>query len=253
MRSGDRWLVLGAVAAAAAGVIACGSGDGDGGGGSGASGGDGGEVGCGSLTACAGGCVDLQADSRNCGACDIACAAGQACIDGGCATSCPAGQTLCVDDTPSCEDLLSSGGNCGACNNRCPSGTDCQGGICAGGGGGGSGGDGGGGGGLSCAPGETLCVDETPSCEDLGSSGGNCGACNNRCPSGTSCEDGICTSVTIGGGGDGGEVGSACSPGETLCADDTPSCEDLRSSNGNCGACNHRCPEDRRCSGGICR
>jgi hypothetical protein len=65
----------------------------------------------------------------------------------------------------------------------------------------GSGNGGGGGGGQDaslfadgggCPPGLTLCVDDTPSCEDLMSSGGNCGFCNNKCPSGTSCEGGVC-------------------------------------------------------------
>ncbi|MBL8954796.1 MAG: hypothetical protein JNK82_28720 [Myxococcaceae bacterium] len=39
-------------------------------------------------TDCDGTCVDLQADSRHCGACGTTCRAGSVCRDGQCAVSC---------------------------------------------------------------------------------------------------------------------------------------------------------------------
>ena len=64
-------------------------------GGDGAAGADGGGEGgvpCGAgLLACGGACVDPGQDPANCGACGTACAAGQVCDVGECATSCSAG------------------------------------------------------------------------------------------------------------------------------------------------------------------
>lgn len=64
-------------------------------------------------TVCGESCVDLQSDSRHCGACDRACGGPQSvCVDGEC--SCPVGQRLCDG---AC--VPSDARNCGACGVTC--------------------------------------------------------------------------------------------------------------------------------------
>jgi hypothetical protein len=72
-------------------------------------------------------CVNTQTDRANCGACGMACSAGQSCVAGACA--CPAGQTLC---SGACVDLQTNAGNCGACGMACGAGTSCRMGACSG-------------------------------------------------------------------------------------------------------------------------
>jgi hypothetical protein len=79
------------------------------------------------LTSCGAGCVNLQADSQNCGACGTVCSAGLVCSAGVCADACAEGLTVCG---ASCVDLLTDGTNCGACDVVCDAGTTCELGAC---------------------------------------------------------------------------------------------------------------------------
>jgi len=98
--------------------------------GSGGSSGDAG-VTCGTgVTLCGAVCVNTDADPANCGACDQACAAGEACVSGACALSCPPGQ---VDCGGACTDTSNDPAHCGACAAACAAAQTCTNGVCHGG------------------------------------------------------------------------------------------------------------------------
>ncbi|MGK4007578.1 MXAN_6577-like cysteine-rich protein [Sorangium sp. So ce1036] len=120
-------------------------------------------------TECAGGCVDLRADPRNCGACGARCAPGQGCTDGVCA--CADGTTACDG---ACVDLQSDRAHCGECGARCSPTQLCVGGACA------------------CAEGLEDC---SGSCVDLHTSELHCGRCGVECGRGALCQEGACTCV----------------------------------------------------------
>jgi hypothetical protein len=82
------------------------------------------------LSYCNGVCIDRLTDPANCGVCGNACAAGQICFAGQCATDhrCDAGLTNCSDV---CVDLLIDPANCGVCGHVCAAGEICFGGQCA--------------------------------------------------------------------------------------------------------------------------
>jgi hypothetical protein len=68
-------------------------------------------------TLCAGVCVDLGSDARNCGRCGNACSEEQVCADGACSSQCGEGRTDCGG---SCVDTSSDVLHCGRCDNACP-------------------------------------------------------------------------------------------------------------------------------------
>lgn len=132
------------------------------------------------LTYCEGsGCVDLQADLENCGACGSVCQSGLVAVDcrnGECVRAdCPPGLEYCgaVD---LCRNLSVDPEHCGACGNACASGV-CIDGACAA-----DGGDG-------CAEGQTNCGGV---CVETCCDNANCGACGIACPSGMTCFEGVC-------------------------------------------------------------
>lgn len=205
-------------------------------------------------TLCAGKCVSLDVDPKNCGSCGKSCAFGEVCAEGACA--CPAGQSLCDG---ACVDLQSDFQNCGACSHRCEFGTGSSSSSSsssstssssssssgAGGAGGmsaGSGGAGGAGGGSvvpggycsagncisGCAPSQDACG---LSCVDLQSDANHCGFCNVACKLGESCEAGKCT----------------CTAPTSACG-----CVDAATDRLNCGGCGVVCSPAQSCDAGVC-
>jgi hypothetical protein len=77
---------------------------------------------------CAGVCVDVRTDVRNCGSCGMACGAAQFCELGGCVDLCSPGLSICGR---ACVDLSSDPDNCGVCGRVCPTGL-CDAGECVG-------------------------------------------------------------------------------------------------------------------------
>jgi len=122
------------------------------------------------LTRCDDVCVDRDASPAHCGACGNACATGERCEAGACASICPAGQTDCDG---ACRDLSGDRANCGACGSLCSTGQSCVEGACV----------------LVCAAGRSNCGGR---CVDLMTAGDNCGACERRCATGTRCMAGVC-------------------------------------------------------------
>ena len=194
-------------------------------------------------------CVDLQTDSRACGACGTACVpranATTACVAGACAPACLPGFRDCNGDlamatSDGCEvNTNTSTTSCGACGTACAAGQNrfarCLDGVCAPG---------------DCMAGFGDCdADPANGCETaLATSAAHCGRCGNGCAitgAGAACAAGMCTIA-------------ACNPGFGDC-DAVPSngCEvDTRTSAAHCGMCGRSCaPTPNRqaaCVAGAC-
>ena len=164
---------------------------------------------------CNGGCVNTVSDSKNCGACGNACAAGQSCCG-----------SVCVSNT--------STANCGTCGNVCPdivNGTRaCTGGACAIG---------------ACNSGFLDCDSNISNgCELNGTADPkNCGACGNACgtPANATapCVGGKCQLTCTGSFKDcDGKYSTGCEV-------------DTSSDPKNCGACGNTCSSGM-CTGGQC-
>ena len=67
-------------------------------------------------------CVDVMGDPNNCGACDMPCARGESCQDGGCVGFCDEGLSACGG---ACVDLDNDPENCGECGVACEFGEEC--------------------------------------------------------------------------------------------------------------------------------
>jgi len=183
------------------------------------------------------GCESMRFDTLNCGACGVACAAGETCnvqdlndLDSvGC--GCPPGKLFCAT---SCRELHSDDAHCGACNRRC----DATGGAgapqypnmyygcdsseC---------------GALKCMPLSANCdADLENGCETSVASDDNCGYCGNACGAGQRC-------VVDGNN----QLSCACVEGLTFCQTGerlglpTGFCADLAADFRNCGACGNGC------------
>ena len=133
---------------------------------------------------CDGTCVDLTSDPAHCGRCDRACAPGEVCNEGACASTCTDGLTNCDG---ACVDLTSDPEHCGDCATACVRSEECRAGDCV------------------CVP---DCTGRE--CGDDGC-GGSCGSCgegftclpDGRCScSGTPCGAACCgtTQVCLSGG-----------------------------------------------------
>jgi Pectate lyase/Stigma-specific protein, Stig1 len=78
---------------------------------------------------CAGKCVDLEEDAKNCGSCGKACGNQQECNSGEC--ECTGDLELCSN---ACVNPDTDEQNCGGCGKKCSSGQTCESGTCTGGG-----------------------------------------------------------------------------------------------------------------------
>ncbi len=176
--------------------------------------------------------ANLNTDTLNCGACRSACVAGPQstarCTSGACSITCAAGFGDC-DGNPAngCEiDTRVSTAHCGACSRTgasraCASGEVCNDGMCV----------------APCPGVQTRC---SGTCVSLQTDNTNCGTCGNRCPTGSTCSEGVCRCMLSGGGPTSGvQCGSTC--------------VDVLSSNTNCGTCGTACPTGTTCSRGVCR
>lgn len=175
----------------------------------------------GGLVDCAGTCVDLAADSENCGTCGDRCAYGQTCNGGEC--GCPFPQVLCGFE---CLDPNSDSYSCGGCGGTagptvdfqpppvCYTGTDC------------------------CAEIGVPGCEETPgawTCRELDTNS-NCGSCGNVCPADQSCRLGACQPLN-------------CQAGEVACENRCVTGTDC------VGFCTWRgqCADDEDCIGNRCQ
>ncbi len=189
-------------------------------------------------TECGALCVDTRIDANNCGGCGLACGAGQLCVAGACALSCPSTMATCDG---ACFDPATSRVHCGAsldCSNPgvvCDSGEICAAGACV----------------ASCLPGQVLC---DGACIDPDTDRAFCGAANScqgasagvACANGEACVAGVCELT--------------CGDGLVVCAD---ACTDPSTSVGHCGATSG-CGDGagsagvdcgaagRTCEGGVC-
>jgi hypothetical protein len=171
-------------------------------------------------------CIDRTSDANNCNGCGNTCPNGETCQAG----TCPG--VVCNDpNTPNlcnnnqCVNLFGDDAkNCGACGNPCTAPETCQRGHCA-------------------LP-STLCTDiSTPdqcgsTCTNLLTDSQNClsaGGCGHHCPSGSNCEEGLCT-----------PPGTS---GPWVCNDQFT---DILGSHDNCGGCGNTCPIDQVCTAGTC-
>src|SRR5690606_17731014 len=82
------------------------------------------------LDVCGTGCVDVNTDPNNCGACFVECGEGNFCTGGQCepVAACTAPEEQCGED---CVDLSSSLLHCGECDNECNEFDDCLDGTCS--------------------------------------------------------------------------------------------------------------------------
>jgi Stigma-specific protein, Stig1/Putative metal-binding motif len=158
-------------------------------------------------------CVDTKVDPSNCGACDNACPAGQACDNGSCSWGCTGGTTKCG---AKCVDTLLDPANCGGCNKVCPAGEVCSLGSC----------------GLICGGGTTKCGAK---CVDTKSDPANCGGCGTKCATGQLCSGGSC--------------GGSCSGTQVMCGN---KCVDTQTDPANCGSCGTVCVLGTECKAGKC-
>jgi hypothetical protein len=123
-----------------------------------------------------------------------------------------------------CTNLQSDSDNCGACGNICPSSFECEQAVCVA---------------LDpCASGICECISPEVECggrcTNLENDNVNCGACDNSCPSETTCKKGSCTCEN---------------PEEAICSE---TCVSLDDSPEHCGACDNSCVGEEQCLSGIC-
>ena len=144
---------------------------------------------------CGASCIDLSADTRNCGSCGHVCASDQICTAGSCVPCSPVCGGVCTN-------LGSDHANCGACGHGCLASERCTSGAC-----------------VACS---ALCGG---ACADLAWDRPNCGSCGHVCIASEVCFNGVCqTCSTLCGGAcadlandrrNCGSCGNACAPGDS--------------------------------------
>ena len=131
-------------------------------------------------TNCAGTCVNLATDPKNCGICGKVCAAGSTCVAGACVqqpVTCPPGRVNCAG---TCVNLATDPKNCGICGKVCPAGSTCVAGACVQQP-------------VTCPPGQVNCAG---TCVNLATDPKNCGMCGKVCAAGSTCVAGACVGKT---------------------------------------------------------
>jgi len=162
----------------------------------------------------ANGCeTNTQSTANHCGACGMACAAGQVCNTGRCETPCPRGLTNCGGE---CVSLAYDPSNCGRCGNTCPNNGLCGNGTCV----------------ATCGAGQVTCAG---GCTNTQTDPNNCGACGTVCTAGQSCDMGVCRVV--------------CVAGQQVCAGN---CVNTSNDLLHCGACGNACGPGEQCMAGRC-
>ncbi len=171
-------------------------------------------------TNCSGTCADLTTDPLRCGGCTHACAPGEVCNEGVCASRCTSGLENC---SGACVDLDTDPAHCGSCARACGPDEECR--------------------DRSC-----ICV---PDCTGRECGDDGCGGSCGDCPAGRSCGvDGrcFCASACIGRAcgddGCGGSCGS-CAIGFSCTPAGTCSCGGT-----TCGAA--CCTGGQACLAGSC-
>jgi hypothetical protein len=110
-------------------------------------------------TDCAGKCVDVWADTNNCGACGAACVSGYTCNAGKCITGSSCGGTL-SNCGGKCVDEMNDSNNCGGCGLACQPQNHCANGSCVQ---------------ASCLPDNNACTSDGECCSLLCAGDGLCG------------------------------------------------------------------------------
>lgn len=206
------------------------------------------------LSACNGACVNLQADSANCGVCGTACVAPAVCAGGSCNNACAAGFQKCG---AGCVNMMTDAAHCGSCDKACDAGVPCYGGVCG------------------CPEGVLFCQGQ---CYDPMSDAQHCGNCETACQGGAGCVDGKCACATgeqlcgtecsnlnsakhcgscektcatseLCALGNCIPAAQGCPQGLTACGD---ACVDVQTSAASCGACGMKCGAGQACSAGKC-
>lgn len=211
---------------------------------------------CCSGTCCNDTCLDLQSNSRHCGACNKPCAGGSLCFQGQCVLTCPdsaplcgpTGQKTCCPNSccnGACIDTQTNPTNCGSCGNACPKGQVCSLGHCK----------------LSCPNGtarcgtteKQVCCDGTccnNACINIQTDRRHCGACNILCPDGHVCVNGQCVLSCPQNSPKCGPPGQeVCCPG--ACCNNR--CVDTKFDPQHCGQCNQGCTQGQACVSGQCQ
>jgi hypothetical protein len=175
---------------------------------------------------CAGFCLDVRADPRNCGACGRTCLTSERCLGGDCVSPCLAGLTDCGG---ACVDVLSDQDHCGGCGHACQVGAQCRNGECVG---------------TRCKDDGQACQESTECCRFPESACLNLGVtrvCSRACVGrGAQCLNSApgpfcCTGLTC--------VGGRCTQ------DQQPPCVAY----GQACSATRPCCDDVPCSGGLCR
>ena len=162
-------------------------------------------------------CVDVTANTQNCGECGKVCRTREQCLGGSCSCTggghsgpCASTSTCCADG---CHETMTDLMNCGGCGLPCKMGETCTSGKC------------------SCGPAGPACRGSQTccgtGCADLQTDPKNCGKCGKTCPAGKACTSGVCEGECI-----------TCGTGETCC---DGICANLLNDANNCKTCGHKC------------
>jgi len=170
------------------------------------------------------GCVDLNVNSNNCGACGRACPfpSNEVCVGGTCL--CSTG----IECEGGCVDIGTDSSNCGSCGNNCGAGVN-----------------------VGCCNGECCSGADASCCAGIipNQSSGQCVhrfTDPHHCGTDTACGK-DCTAL-LGSGAICTTTGCACPPGRNICG----ACIDLTIDPSNCGQCGKTCLGNETCQNGTC-